>query len=93
MRRLIRFLLASAVMGASAIVAPALAEASNVPPVLTWSPSVHGVYNFGTLAIGAKTSTTFTLTNIGGEVSSDVNIRSSDQPRLRFCLTGALNAA
>jgi hypothetical protein len=53
-------------------------------PLLAWSPSTNGGYDFGTLdaSTGQSASQTFTLTNTDGKASGAVTITLSGSPAL-----------
>lgn len=62
---------AAAAVAAAAIAVPAAAAAASGGPVLASSPATH---NYGALAAGQTTATTFTLANTGGSASAALTI-------------------
>jgi hypothetical protein len=54
------------------------AHAATTPASLAWAPTTSsGTYNYGTLAVKATKSVTFTLTNSGGKASGPLTITQS----------------
>jgi hypothetical protein len=55
-----------------------VASAATAPAELSWSPTTSlGTYDYGTLAVGATKSVTFTLTNTGGKATGPLRITLS----------------
>jgi virginiamycin B lyase len=61
---------------AAALALPGVIQAGG-PPVLNWSPSTNGGFDFGPVAVGQSLSQTFTLTNSGGSASAALTISLS----------------
>jgi hypothetical protein len=76
MSRFLRFILTAVIVSVAALASAATASASGAP-VLSWSPSTGGNYDYGTLNPGSTASTAFTLKNSGGKATSALKITLS----------------
>ena len=85
--RKLSWVLASVLAAATSFVLPAgSASAANPGPVLTFTPSTNGVYNFGSLSAGQTASQQFRLANSGGAATSALVIALAGSST--FTITG-----
>src|SRR5438093_408414 len=76
MRRLTRVVVAGIAAATLAMVVASVGQAGG-PPLLVWSPSTGGSFDYGAVAVGHDSSQTFTLTNSGGSGSAKLTVSLS----------------